>query len=149
MINRVVLTGRLTKDVDLKSTRSGVSVASFTLAVDRRYTDSQGNRGADFISCVAWRKAAENMSKYFHKGSLVGIDGSLQTRTYDDKDGKRVYVTEVVVSDFSFLEPKKGSNKQSNYNQSYSSQKSKNQQTEDPFQGQKDSIDITDDDLPF
>lgn len=149
MINRVVLTGRLTKDVELRTTANGVSVGLFTLAVDRRYTNGQGNRGADFINCVIWRKSAETLANYTHKGTLIGVEGRVQTRNYEDKDGKRVYVTEVVVDDFSFLESKKDSQRQSNYNDNYSKQKPQNQQPEDPFQGQQDAIDITDDDLPF
>ena len=104
MINRTVLTGRLTKDVDLKYTQSGQAVASFTLAVDRQFTNAQGEREADFIQCVIWRKAAENFQKYTHKGALVGIDGRIQTRSYDNQQGNRVYVTEVVVDNFSLLE---------------------------------------------
>ena len=91
MINRVVLVGRLTRDPELRTTGSGISVATFTLAVDRQFTNSQGERGADFISCVIWRKAAENFCNFTSKGSLVGIDGRIQTRSYDNKDGQRVY----------------------------------------------------------
>lgn len=97
MINRTVLTGRLTRDPELKSTSSGISVTQFTLAVNRQYTNQDGNRSADFISCVAWRKNAETINKFFKKGSLIGIDGRLQSRSYDDKNGYKVYVTEVVV----------------------------------------------------
>lgn len=107
MINRVVLVGRLTRDPELRTTGSGISVATFTLAVDRQFTNSQGERGADFISCVIWRKAAENFCNFTSKGSLVGIDGRIQTRSYDNKDGQRVYVTEVVVDNFSLLESRK------------------------------------------
>ena len=107
MINRVVLVCRLTRDPELRTTGSGISVATFTLAVDRQFTNSQGERGADFISCVIWRKSAENFCNFTSKGSLVGIDGRIQTRTYDDKDGKRVYVTEVIVDDFSLLDYRK------------------------------------------
>ena len=107
MINRVVLVGRLTRDPELRTTGSGISVATFTLAVDRQFTNAQGERGADFISCVIWRKAAENFCNFTSKGSLVGIDGRIQTRSYDNKDGQRVYVTEVVVDNFSLLESRK------------------------------------------
>lgn len=107
MINRVVLTGRLTRDPELKNTQSGLAVSTFTLAVNRQYTNSQGERGADFISCVIWRKAAENFCNFTSKGSLVGIDGRIQTRTYDGQNGQKVYVTEVVVDSFSLLESKK------------------------------------------
>lgn len=107
MINRVVLVGRLTRDPDLRTTGSGISVVSFTLAVDRQYTNSQGERATDFINCVIWRKAAESFANFTSKGSLVGIDGRLQSRSYDNKDGQRVFVTEVVVDNFSFLESRR------------------------------------------
>ena len=157
MINRAVLTGRLTKDPELRTTQSGLSVAAFNLAVDRQYSNSQGKRDADFISCVIWRKAAENFCNFTSKGSLVGIDGRIQTRNYDDKDGKRVYVTEVVVDNFALLESKK--DRQNNNNGSYANNnkstysKSDNganyDNTQDPFNGSGDTIDISDDDLPF
>ncbi len=104
MINRVVLTGRLTRDVDLRYTPSGAAVANFTLAVDRRFTNQAGERESDFINCVMWRKSAENFSNFTRKGSLVGIDGRLQTRSYENQQGQRVWVTEVVADDFSLLE---------------------------------------------
>ena len=108
VINNVSLTGRLTRDPELKYTNgSNIPVLSFTLAVNRNFKNKQGDVEADFINCVAWNKAAENISNYFQKGSLIGIEGSIQTRTYDDKDGKRVYLTEVYVKTFSFLEAKK------------------------------------------
>lgn len=107
MINRVVLTGRLTRNPELKTTQSGLAVATFNLAVNRQYAGADGQRTADFISCVIWRKSAENFCNFTSKGSLVGIDGQIQTRTYDNKDGQRVYVTEVVVDNFALLESKK------------------------------------------
>lgn len=133
MINRTVLVGRLTKDVELKYTQSGQAVASFTLAVNRQFTNTQGEREADFIQCVIWRKAAENFKNFTHKGSLVGIDGRIQTRSYDNQQGQRVYVTEVVVDNFSLLESK-GSNRAA---------------SNDPFAGNGEPIDVNDDDLPF
>ncbi|RMC52065.1 single-stranded DNA-binding protein [Lactobacillus sp. ESL0228] len=173
MINRVVLVGRLTRDPELRTTGSGISVATFTLAVDRQYTNAQGERGADFISCVIWRKAAENFCNFTSKGSLVGIDGRIQTRTYDNKDGQRVYVTEVIVDNFSLLESRKdretrgqnggftpnnnggfgNPNATSSPNMGQSNQNTpiNNQPdtTQDPFAGSGDTIDISDDDLPF
>ena len=104
MINIVVLVGRLTRDPELRTTGSGISVATFTLAVNRQFSNANGQREADFISCVIWRKAAENFCNFTSKGSLVGIQGRIQTRSYDNKDGQRVYVTEVVVDSFSLLE---------------------------------------------
>ena len=102
MINNVVLVGRLTRDPDLRTTESGISVATFTLAVDRQFSNSQGEREADFINCVVWRKAAENLANFTSKGSLIGVQGRIQTRSYDNKEGQRVYVTEVVVDSFHF-----------------------------------------------
>lgn len=104
MINRVVLVGRLTRDPELRYTANGAAVASFTVAVNRQFTNAQGEREADFVNCVIWRKAAENFSNFTHKGSLVGVDGRVQTRSYENQQGNRVYVTEVVVENFSLLE---------------------------------------------
>ncbi|MDO4680949.1 MAG: single-stranded DNA-binding protein [Aerococcus sp.] len=106
MINNVVLVGRLTREVDLRYTQSGVAVANFTVAVDRNFRDANGERQTDFINCVIWRKAAENFAKFTRKGSLVGVEGSIQTRNYENQQGQRVYVTEVLVNNFSFLESK-------------------------------------------
>ena len=107
MINRTILVGRLTKDPELKCTPSGVAVTTFTLAVNRTFTNQQGEREADYIHCQAWRKSAENVANYLRKGSLVGVDGRLQSRSYENADGKRVFVTEVVADSVQFLEPKK------------------------------------------
>lgn len=106
MINNVTLTGRLTKDMELKYTTSGTAVASATVAVERSFTDSNGERGSDFINFVIWRKAAENLAKMTAKGSLIGLEGRLQTRSYDNQQGQKVFVTEVVVNNFSLLESK-------------------------------------------
>ena len=133
MINRTVLVGRLTQDVELKYTQSGQAVASFTLAVNRQFTNAKGEREADFIQCVIWRKSAENFNKFTHKGSLVGIDGRIQTRSYDNQQGQRVYVTEVVVDNFALLDSKGGSQTKTN----------------DPFANNGSPIDVSDEDLPF
>lgn len=160
MINRAVLTGRLTKDAELRSTQSGLSVATFTLAVNR-HSKTKGD--ADFINCVIWRKAAENFCNFTSKGSLVGIDGRIQTRSYENKSGQKVYVTEIVVDSFSLLESKKdrlannnsGADNNNGFsnttaNTNYISNSSNNEsQAPDPFAESGDSIDITDDDLPF
>lgn len=106
-MNRVTLIGRLTKDPDLRFTPNGVAMCNFTLAVNRTFTNQQGEREADFINCIAWRKTAENTANYTKKGSLVGVDGRIQTRNYEGKDGRKVYVTEVVAETVQFLEPKK------------------------------------------
>ena len=142
MINRVVLTGRLTRDVDLRYTQGGAAVATFNLAVDRRFTNQQGEREADFVSCVVWRKSAENFANFFHKGSLVGIEGRIQTRNYENQQGQRVYVTEVIVDNFSFLE-----SKSSTGNGSYQNNRPQNN-TSDPF-ANGGSVDIQDSSLPF
>lgn len=105
MINRVVLVGRITKDPDLRKTQNGTSVVSFTIACNRR-VPSQG-QDADFISCVAWNKTADFMAQYVRKGALLGLEGRIQTRSYDDRDGKRIYVTEVIADNVQFLESKK------------------------------------------
>ena len=148
-MNRVVLVGRLTKDPVLRKTANGVSVTSFTLACTRRFKQ-EGQPDADFINTVTWNKTADIVSQYTHKGSLVGVEGRIQTRSYDDKDGKRVYVTEVVADSVQFLEsksaaasnayvPEQGSNQgyQSDNGQSYSNDFTSS------------TLDIASDDLPF
>ena len=147
MLNRWVGVGRLTKDVDLKYTPNGVPVASFTLAVNRSFTNQQGEREADFINCVTWRKPAENVANYLKKGSLAGVDGRLQTRSYDDQDGKRVYVTEVVAESVQFLDSKRDNSQQGNYQNNNRQNYQQNKQ--DPFASDGQPIDIQDDDLPF
>lgn len=107
MLNAVTLTGRLTKDPDLKFTPSGVPVSNMNLAVNRSYTNDKGEREADFFPLVVWRELAEIMANHLVKGSLIGITGKLQSRTYDNTEGKKVYVTEIVVNEFTFLDPKK------------------------------------------
>jgi single-strand DNA-binding protein len=103
-MNKVVLVGRLTKDPEIKSTSSQVQFVNFTIAVDRRFKDASGQRQADFISCVAWRQTATFINQYFRRGSKIGVVGSIQTRTYDDANGQRRYVTEVVVEEAEFVE---------------------------------------------
>ena len=104
MINNVVLVGRLTRAVDLRYTSNGVAFAGFTVAIDRTFKKENGEKGTDFINCVMWRKAAENFAKFTRKGSLVGIEGKIQTRNYEDQQGQKVYVTEVLAENFSLLE---------------------------------------------
>lgn len=103
MLNRVALVGRLTRDPELRRTGNGTAVTSFTLAVDRNFSTRDGQE-ADFINCVVWRKPAENVAQYCSKGSLVSVDGRIQTRSYDNNQGQRVYVTEVVADSVQFLE---------------------------------------------
>ena len=156
MINRTILVGRLTRDPELRYTQGGTAVASFTLAVNRQFTNSQGEREADFINCVIWRKAAENFVNFTNKGSLVGIDGRLQTRNYENKQGQRVYVTEVVAENFSLLESKNvnssdntNNNPNNQYSNSNNQPKKPNNNTSDPFADYSKPIDISDDSLPF
>jgi single-strand DNA-binding protein len=171
MMNRVVLVGRLTKDPELKYTPNGVAVATFTLAVNRQFSNQQGEREADFLNIVVWRKAAENVANYLKKGSLAGVDGRIQVRTYE-QEGKRQYFTEIIADNVQFLEPKgsSGSGRGDNdhfgapprepqgnpygnsNNQNQRQNQNKNQgftrMDEDPFAG-NGQIDISDDDLPF
>ena len=140
MINRVVLVGRLTRDPELRYTANGAAVASFTVAVNRQFTNSNGDREADFIGCTIWRKAAENFVNFTKKGSLVGIDGRIQTSSYDNQQGQRVYRTDVIVENFSLLESRAeserrdsgNSNNYSNNNQS-SNYNNSNQSNQSPF----------------
>lgn len=141
MINKVILVGRITKDPELRKTQSGASVVSFTLACNRR-VKQEGQPEADFINCQAWGKTAEVICQYVFKGHLLGLEGRIQTRSYDDKDGKRVYVTEVVCDSVQFLESKKASTEQAVANtQSYDALENDLNSV--------DSLDIASDDLPF
>ncbi|AAX92037.1 TPA: single-stranded DNA-binding protein [Staphylococcus aureus] len=139
MLNRVVLVGRLTKDPELRSTPNGVNVGTFTLAVNRTFTNAQGEREADFINVVVFKKQAENVKNYLSKGSLAGVDGRLQTRSYDNKEGRRVFVTEVVADSVQFLEPK-NNNKQNNQQHNGQTQTGNN-----PFDNTEEDFS----DLPF
>lgn len=148
MINRVVLVGRLTRDPELRYTPSGVAVANFTLAVNRTFTNQQGEREADFINVVVWRKQAENCANYLHKGRLAGVEGRIQTRHYDNNEGRRVYVTEVVADNVQFLESA-GSNRGDQSGQNYGNDPYQDQGSQDPFASDSRPVDISDDDLPF
>ena len=107
MINRVILVGRITKDPDLKNTTNNLSVVTFTLAVNRPFKNSNGENEVDFVQCVVWRKQAENLYKYVKKGNMIGVDGRIQTRNYEDSNGKKVYITEIVCDCVQFLETNK------------------------------------------
>ena len=160
MINRVVLVGRLTRDVEVRKTASGLSVATFTVACDRRMArgqDGNNQQSADFISCVAWRQAADFLGSYARKGALVGVEGRIQTRNYDS-DGQKVYVTEIVCDTVNLLESKSQSQSRAqnsgyqdnSYQQPYSQPKPS---TNDDFVsddfGAGIGMDISSDDLPF
>ncbi|WP_436645119.1 single-stranded DNA-binding protein [Latilactobacillus sakei] len=149
MINRVVLVGRLTRDVDLRYTQAGNAAGTFSLAVNRQFTNANGDRKADFINCVIWRKPAENLSNFTHKGSLIGIDGRLQTRNYESKEGQRVYVTEVVVDSFSLLDSKASGEASGKQSANHTQNKTQQNNQSDPFANTGQAIDISDEDLPF
>ncbi|MBO2719002.1 single-stranded DNA-binding protein [Lactiplantibacillus plantarum] len=153
MINRSVLVGRLTRDPELRYTNGGAAVATFTIAVNRQFTNQNGEREADFISCVIWRKAAENLTNFTHKGSLIGIDGHIQTRNYENQQGTRIYVTEVVVDNFSLLESRAESEHHQSANSNDHSSNNSNNRKYDNNQNQYGNnggqIDITDNNLPF
>jgi single-strand binding protein len=138
MINNVVLVGRIVRDPELRYTPQNTAVATFTLAVNRRFKNAQGDREADFINCVIWRQPAENLTNWAKKGTLVGITGSIQVRNYENKEGQRVYVTEVLADSFQMLE--------SNSNKT-EKEKTKSNQDKDPFAGSP--MEVSDDDLPF
>lgn len=106
MINNVCLVGRLTRPVDLRYTSKGTAFGSFSLAIDRNYKKESGEKETDYINCVIWRKPAVNLSNFAKKGSLIGVEGRLQSRNYENKEGQKVYVTEVLVENFSLLESK-------------------------------------------
>ena len=160
MINRVVLVGRLTRDVEVRKTASGLSVATFTVACDRRVArgqDGNNQQSADFISCGAWRQAADFLGSYAHKGALVGVEGRIQTRNYD-RDGQKVYITEVVCDTVNLLESKSQSQSRAqnsgyqdnSYQQPYSQPKpSVNDDFVSDDFGAGIGMDISSDDLPF
>ncbi|UQU59949.1 single-stranded DNA-binding protein [Lactococcus petauri] len=138
MINNVVLVGRIVREPELRYTPQNTAVATFTLAVNRRFKNAQGEREADFINCVIWRQPAENLANWAKKGTLVGITGSIQVRNYENKEGQRVYVTEVLADSFQMIE--------SNSNKTEKG-KTKSNQDKDPFAGSP--MEVSDDDLPF
>ncbi len=168
MINNVVLVGRMTRDAELRYTPSNQAVATFTLAVNRNFKNQNGEREADFINCVIWRQQAENLANWAKKGTLVGVTGRIQTRNYENQQGQRVYVTEVVADNFQILESRATREGQSggSYNGEFNNNSSfggssnggfssqPSQQTsnfgrdESPF-GNSNPMDISDDDLPF
>ena len=156
-MNKVALMGRLARDPELRSTTGGISVCSFTIAVDRRFVKAGEERQADFISCVAWRQQAEFICKYFTKGSMVAVAGSIQTRTWDDKEGKRQYTTEVVVDDVYFTGSKSQGGGDYSQSRSQWGDTPINQTASAPQSGGLDRLPDggdfmpggTDDDLPF
>ncbi|MEY9979718.1 single-stranded DNA-binding protein [Lysinibacillus sp. RC79] len=169
MINRVVLVGRLVADTELRYTPNGVASCKFRVAVNRTFKN-EGEQQADFISCVAWRKQAENLANFMKKGNLIGLEGRIQTGSYEGQDGKRIYTTDVVADSIQFLEPRSngtgGSQGTSNYESStntggqyqgapqgnYGSNNNQPSYTrvdEDPFANSKGPIEVDESDLPF
>jgi single-strand DNA-binding protein len=169
-LNRIILIGRLTRDPELRYTPAGVAVTQFTLAVDRNFTGQNGEREADFIPVVTWRQLAETCANYLRKGRLAAVEGRIQIRNYENNEGKRVYVTEVIADNVRFLESsqnREGGNAPSNSGsmpeepafggggnggnsaRGNNNNFSRNNNTQDPFSGDGKPIDISDDDLPF
>lgn len=149
MINSTVLVGRLTRDPELKYTGNNVAVASFSLAVNRNFKDANGERETDFINCVIWRQQAEKLANWAKKGALIGITGRIQTRSYENQQGQRVYVTEVVAENFQMLESRaarEGGNANGGYNQQ-PQQQAPNFGRSNQMQG--NPMDIQESDLPF
>ncbi|ULO07578.1 single-stranded DNA-binding protein [Paenibacillus sp. 19GGS1-52] len=168
MLNRIILIGRLTRDPELRYTPAGVAVTQFTLAVDRNFTGQNGEREADFIPVVTWRQLAETCANYLRKGRLTAVEGRIQIRNYENNEGKRVYVTEVIADNVRFLEssqnreggntsggasvpeePAFGGGGNSGRGNSNNVSRNNNNNNQDPFSGDGKPIDISDDDLPF
>lgn len=145
-MNKVILIGRLTKDPELRYTQGGVAVCNFTLAVDRPFTNQEGEREADFIPIVVWRRAAENVAKYLSKGRQTAVEGRIQVRTYDDKDGVRQWRTEVVADNVEFLGSKNDSPSQGGGFGGSAPARSQSH-VQDDFIGEE--VVFSDDDLPF
>ena len=137
-MNKVILIGRNTKAIELKKTTSGVSVAEFSIAVKRNFKNADGITASDFFNCIAYRNTAELISKYVDKGDLIAVDGRLQTRNYTNKDGRKIYVTEIIVENIEFLQNKK--DKQEQTEETYNA---------DPFAGAEFTEVDSDEDLPF
>ena len=159
-MNKAILIGRLTKDPELRTTPTGRNVCQFSVAVSRNFTNANGEREADFINCVVWDKQAENLVKYQKRGNQIAVEGRIQTRNYDDKDGKKVYVTEILASNISFLDSKgtstAGNTSFNNLPEPPMEDTSSNNSSmetvsveKDPFEAFGDSIEISDNDLPF
>ena len=138
MINNVTLVGRLTRDPELRYTPSNIAITTFNMAVNRNFKNQAGDREADFINCMIWRQQAENLASWAKKGALIGITGRIQTRSYDNQQGQRVYVTEVVADTFQLLEKRDNSANQSNIED----------QMPASFRA-TNPLDISDDDMPF
>ena len=164
-MNKVILIGRLTRDPELRTIASGNATTSFTIAVNRNFTNQNGEREADFINCVAWRKQAENIAKYCTKGSQVAVEGRIQTRSYDAQDGTKRYVTEVIADNVTFLSSRAGGSQIPESSSNTSSYTANNAVPNnngmvnndivtadldmDPYAAMGNEVSLTDDDLPF
>ena len=148
MLNRIVLIGRLTKDPELRFTQSGKAVCSFTLAVDRPYTNQDGNKETDFINIVVWNKLGENCAQYLAKGKLAAVDGRLQIRSYEGNDGQRRYVTEVIADNVRFLTPKSEGGQQSSQQESWVGDNGDRRESREARSGES-GYNSPADDLPF
>lgn len=153
MINRVVIVGRLVRDPEIRYTQAGVATVNFTVACDRTYQSQNGERQADFIPCVAWRNQAEFLSRYIKKGYMVGVEGRIQTRTFQDSQNQTRYVTEVLVDSINNLQPRDNNSPQrdaqTGFNQGFSEGEPNYQKPSAEKKDDKFDVDVTDDDLPF
>ena len=158
-MNKVILIGRLARDPEMRTTASGTSVTRFTVAVSRPFTGNGGERGTDFISCIAWRRQAENIAKYCNKGSQIAVEGRIQTGSYDGQDGSKRYTTDIVADNVTFLGSRNNdvSGMQADpcasdipsYQDNYASETPTANVGEDPFKDFGEEIALSDDDLPF
>ena len=160
-MNKALLIGRLTKDPELRATSTGRNVCQFSIAVNRNFTNANGEREADFINCVVWDKQAENVAKYLAKGRQVAVEGRIQTRSYDNNEGKKVYVTEVIANNVEFLGSGSSTNNDVQQNNPFNNaapyeptpfEQMPTESTsvsDDPFANFGEKIDISDNDLPF
>jgi len=158
-MNKVILIGRLARDPEMRTTASGTSVTRFTVAVSRPFTGNGGERGTDFISCIAWRRQAENIAKYCNKGSQIAVEGRIQTGSYDGQDGSKRYTTDIVADNVTFLGSRNNdvsgmqadpfANDIPSYQDNYASETPTANVGEDPFKDFGEEIALSDDDLPF
>lgn len=157
-MNKIILVGRLTKDPEIRSTSAGITTANFTVAVNRRYKNKEGGYDADFLPCVAFRQTADFVGKFFKKGSLIGVEGSVQTRSYDAQDGTKRYVTEVNVENIEFVGGKNESSSSSSSDNSYVDAPAEapideipeyDVPSQDPYENYDKEVSLSDNDLPF
>src|SRR5574344_1379047 len=157
-MNKIILVGRLTKDPELRSTSSGISTVNFSIAVNRNFKNKEGNYDADFLNCVAFRNQADFISKYFKKGSMIGVEGRVQTRSYDAQDGSKRYVTEIVVENAEFVGGRNENSRSQSTNNAYVDAPSVapidpmpeyDISTSDPYENYDKEVSLSDNDLPF